>query len=174
MKTTDADETNGKKPTLGRPNITPFLWFDGQAEAAAKFYVSVFPNSRIKHVAHYTGEEPVGEKGDVMTVAFELDGQPFVGINGGPQFKFSEAVSFVINCRTQEEIDYYWETLTADGGEESQCGWLRDKFGLSWQVVPEQVEEWISDPERAPRVMAVVMQMQKLDLARMEAAADGK
>ncbi|SRR6266446_8316230 len=111
--------------------ITPFLWFDDQAEEAANFYVSVFKNSKIKEQMYYTGEEPVGTKGSVMTVAFELDGQDFVALNGGPQdFKFTEAVSFAINCETQEEIDYYWDKLTADGGEEVQCGWLTDKYGL--------------------------------------------
>ena len=106
--------------------ITPFLWFENQAEAAANFYVSVFKNSKVNGMTHYTGEEPVGQKGAVMTVDFELDGQQFVALNGGPRFKFTEAVSFVVNCDTQEEIDYYWEKLTADGGEEVQCGWLTD------------------------------------------------
>src|SRR5437879_953590 len=120
--------------------ITPFLWFDGQAEDAAKFYVAVFKNSKIKQITHYTGEEPAERKGQVMTVNFVLDGEEFVALNGGPQFKFTEAISFVINCDTQEEIDYYWEKLTAGGGEEVQCGWLTDKYGLSWQVVPRSEE----------------------------------
>jgi len=116
--------------------VTPFLWFDNQAEEAASFYVSVFKNSKVKEMTHYTGEEPSGQKGSVMTVSFELDGQEFVALNGGPRFKFTEAVSFVVNCETQEEIDYYWKKLTSGGGEEVQCGWLTDKYGLSWQVVP--------------------------------------
>ena len=156
--------------------ITPFLWFDDQAEAAAKFYVSVFKNSKITGTSHYTGEEPSGQKGSVMTVSFELDGQEFVALNGGPRFKFTEAVSLVVNCETQEEIDYYWEKLTADGGEEVQCGWLADKFGLSWQVVPAKIREWMEDkdPARTQRVMHAVMQMKKLDMAAMQRAYDGK
>lgn len=155
--------------------ITPFLWFDGQAEAAANFYCSVFKNSRVKEITHYTGEEPSGKKGSVMTVDFELDGEEFVALNGGPQFKFTEAVSFVINCETQEEIDYYWEKLTADGGEEVQCGWLADKYGLSWQVVPTKFfDEWVKDPAGLQRVMREVMKMKKLDLAMLERAYEKK
>ena len=154
--------------------ITPFLWFDDQAEAAANFYVSVFKNSKVKEITHYTGEEPVGQKGSVMTVAFELDGQEFVALNGGPRFKFTEAVSFVVNCETQEEIDYYWDKLTAGGGEEVQCGWLTDKYGLSWQVVPTKLAEWARDAARFQRVMNVVMPMKKLDLAALQKAYDGK
>jgi predicted 3-demethylubiquinone-9 3-methyltransferase (glyoxalase superfamily) len=119
--------------------ITPFLWFDDQSEEAANFYVSVFKNSKVKQKTHYTGQEPSGQKGSVMTVSFELDGQEFVALNGGPRFKFTEAVSFVVNCETQEEIDYYWEKLSSGGGEEVQCGWLTDKYGLSWQVVPHEM-----------------------------------
>ncbi len=155
--------------------ITPFLWFDDQAEAAAKFYVSVFKNSKVNGRTHYTGEEPVGQKGAVMTVDFELDGQQFVALNGGPHVKFTQAVSFVVNCNTQEEIDYYWEKLTADGGEEVQCGWLADKFGLSWQVVPAKFfDEWVKDAAGLQRVMRALMQMKKLDLAKLQAAFDGK
>jgi predicted 3-demethylubiquinone-9 3-methyltransferase (glyoxalase superfamily) len=155
--------------------ITPFLWFDGQAEEAAKFYVSVFKNSKIKQITHYTGEELPERKGQVMTVSFELDGEEFVALNGGPQFKFTEAVSFVINCDTQEEIDYYWEKLTADGGSEVQCGWLADKYGLSWQVVPGKFfAEWVKDPAGLERVMHEVMQMTKLDLAKLTKAFEGK
>ncbi len=154
--------------------ITPMLWFDGQAEEAAKFYVSVFKNSKVKEITHY-GEEPPGRKGQVMTVSFELDGQEFTALNGGPQFKFTEAVSFVINCDTQEEIDYYWEKLTAGGGEEVQCGWLADKYGLSWQVVPGKFfAEWVKDSAGLERVMHEVMQMTKLDLAKMKKAFEGK
>jgi predicted 3-demethylubiquinone-9 3-methyltransferase (glyoxalase superfamily) len=154
--------------------ITPFLWFDGQAEEAAKFYVSVFKNSKVKQITHYTGEELPERKGQVMTVSFELDGQEFTALNGGP-FKFTEAVSFVINCDTQEEIDYYWEKLTTDGGKEVQCGWLADKYGLSWQVVPgEFFAEWVKDPAGLQRVMHELMQMTKLDLAKLKKAFEGK
>ena len=154
--------------------ITPFLWFDDQAEAAANFYVSVFKNSKIKEKTQYTGEEPVGKKGSVLTVAFELNGQEFVALNGGPPFKFTEAVSFVINCETQEEIDYYWEKLTADGGEEVQCGWLADKYGLSWQVVPAKFWEWARNAAGFERVMQALMPMKKLDIAMLQKAYDGK
>jgi predicted 3-demethylubiquinone-9 3-methyltransferase (glyoxalase superfamily) len=127
-------------------------------------------------MTHYTGEEPSGEKGSVMTVSFELDGQEFVALNGGPRFKFTEAVSFVVNCETQEEIDYYWEKLAADGGEEVQCGWLTDKYGLSWQVVPTKIREWMQDkdPARSQRVMHAVMGMKKLDMEAMQRAYEGK
>ena len=152
--------------------ITPFLWFDTNAEEAVNFYVSVFKNSKIKAMTRYTGEEPSGQKGSVMTVSFELDGQEFVALNGGPQFKFTEAVSFVVNCETQEEIDYYWEKLSSGGGEEVQCGWLTDKYGLSWQVVPAKIREWARDPAGFQRVMHAVMQMKKLDMAALEGAYD--
>ena len=155
--------------------ITPFLWFDNQAEAAANFYVSVFKNSKVKQITHYTGEEPVGRKGSVMTVDFVLDEEEFVALNGGPRFKFTEAISFVINCETQDEIDYYWGKLTADGGEEVQCGWLADKYGLSWQVVPTKFfDEWVKDAAGLQRVMRELMQMKKLDLAKLQAAYEGK
>ena len=155
--------------------ITPFLWFDGQAEEAAKFYVSVFKNSKIKQTTHYTGEEPAERKGQVMTVDFVLDGEEFVALNGGPQFKFTEAISFVINCDTQEEIDYYWKKLTAGGGEEVQCGWLADKYGLSWQVVPTKFfDEWVKDAAGLERVMHELMQMKKLDLATLQKAFERK
>ena len=155
--------------------ITPMLWFDGQAEEAAKFYVSVFKNSKIKQITHYTGEDLPDRKDTVMTVSFELDGQEFTALNGGPQFKFTEAVSFVVNCETQEEIDYYWEKLTADGGREVQCGWLADKYGLSWQVVPGKFfAEWVKDPAGLERVMHEVMQMTKLDLAKLKKAFESK
>jgi predicted 3-demethylubiquinone-9 3-methyltransferase (glyoxalase superfamily) len=155
------------------PPITPNLWFDTEAEEAAAFYVSVFPNSRVVNVSHYTeaGPRPAGT---VMTVEFELDGHPFVGINGGPEFTFDEAVSFQITCETQEEIDTYWERLT-DGGEEGVCGWCKDRFGLSWQVVPKRLDELLADPdpERAQRAMKAMLKMGKLDVAALEAAADG-
>jgi predicted 3-demethylubiquinone-9 3-methyltransferase (glyoxalase superfamily) len=156
-----------------RQKIVPNLWFDTEAEEAAEFYVSVFPNSRIVNVTHYTDAGP-RETGMVMTVEFELDGHRFIGINGGSQFKFDEAVSFEIECEDQQEIDYYWSRLT-EGGEESQCGWLRDRFGLSWQVVPTGMEEVFADPdkERAERAMKAMLEMSKIDLAALRAAADG-
>ena len=154
--------------------ITSFLWFDDQAEAAASFYVSVFKHSKVKGMTRYTGEEPLGQKGSVMTVDFELNEQDFVALNGGPRFKFREAVSFVVNCETQEEIDYYWEKLTSGGGEEVQCGWLTDKYSLSWQVVPAKFAEWARDAAGFQRVMHAVMLMKKLDLALLQQAYDGK
>ena len=154
--------------------IVPNLWFDTEAEQAAEFYVGVFENSRIVNVTHYTEAGP-RDAGLVMTVEFELDGQRFLGINGGSQFKFDEAVSFAIECETQEEVDYYWDKLT-DGGEESQCGWLKDRFGLSWQVVPTGMEELFADPDkgRAERAMKAMLGMRKLDIAALRAAADGE
>ena len=153
--------------------IIPNLWFDTDAEDAANFYITVFKNSRIVSVAKYPEGSP-GEPGTVMTVEFELDGQRFVGINGGPQFQFDEAVSFQITCESQDEVDYYWDALT-EGGEESQCGWLKDKFGLSWQVVPQGMEEVFSDPDRAKaeRAMKAMLGMRKLDIAALRAAAEG-
>jgi predicted 3-demethylubiquinone-9 3-methyltransferase (glyoxalase superfamily) len=153
--------------------IIPNLWFDTQAEEAATFYTSVFQNSRIVSRTHYTqaGPRPAGT---VMTVEWELDGQRFVGINGGPEFTFSEAISFQITCESQEEIDYYWERL-GDGGEEGPCGWLKDRYGLSWQVVPSGMDELFADPDpsRAERAMHAMFGMRKLDLAALRAAADG-
>jgi predicted 3-demethylubiquinone-9 3-methyltransferase (glyoxalase superfamily) len=153
--------------------IIPNLWFDTEAEEAAAFYTSVFKNSRIVFVSHYTEAGP-GEAGTVMTVEFELDGQRFVGINGGPHFKFDEAVSFQIDCADQDEVDYYWERLS-DGGSEGQCGWLKDSFGLSWQVVPTGMQELFTDPdpERAQRAMQAMLGMTKIDVAELRAAADG-
>jgi predicted 3-demethylubiquinone-9 3-methyltransferase (glyoxalase superfamily) len=153
--------------------IIPNLWFDTQAEEAAEFYVSVFKNARIVNVTRYTeaGPRPAGT---VMTVEWELDGQRFVGINGGPEFTFSEAVSFQITCEDQDEIDYYWERLS-EGGQEGPCGWLKDKYGLSWQVVPTVMDELFTDPdkERARRAMDAMLKMGKLDIAALQAAADG-
>ena len=153
--------------------IIPNLWFDTEAEEAAGCYVSVFENARIVNVAHYTEAGP-REAGMVMTVRFELNGQRFVGINGGPQFKFDEAVSFQINCETQDEIDYYWQRLS-EGGEEGPCGWLKDRYGLSWQVVPTVTEELFTDPdpERAQRAMQAMLGMGKIDIAALRSAADG-
>ncbi|MFO1022801.1 MAG: VOC family protein [Planctomycetales bacterium] len=146
--------------------ITPFLWFDGQAEEAARFYTSIFPNSKILNVVRQGG----GESSPVMTVQFELEGLRFVGLNGGPHFKFTEAVSFVVNCKDQDEVDFYWERLSA-GGAESQCGWLKDKFGLSWQIVPTILPELLSGP-KAGSVMQALMTMVKLDIKALQAAAD--
>ena len=155
------------------PKITPNLWFDTEAEEAADFYISVFKNSRVVNVARYTEAGP-REAGMVMTVEFELDGQRFVGINGGPQFTFDEAVSFQIDCDTQDDVDYYWERLS-EGGKEGPCGWLRDKYGLSWQVVPTGMDELFADPdpERARRAMEAMLKMSKLDIAALQSAADG-
>ncbi len=154
-------------------DIVPNLWFDTQAEEAANFYCSVFKDSRIISTARYPEGAP-GPTGEVMTVEFELQGKRFVGINGGPQFTFSEAVSFQISCADQAEVDWFWERLT-DGGEESQCGWLKDRYGLSWQVVPVGMDEVFSDPDpaRAQRAMQAMLGMRKLDLAALQAAADG-
>jgi predicted 3-demethylubiquinone-9 3-methyltransferase (glyoxalase superfamily) len=154
--------------------ISPFLWFDNQAEEAAKLYVSVFPNSKILGVARY-GEAGPGPKGTVMTVTFELDGQRFIALNGGPQFKFTEAVSFSVDCETQEEVDRYWSKLTAGGGEEGPCGWLKDRYGLSWQVNPRALGELLSDPDqkKAKRAMEAMLKMKKIDIATLERAARG-
>jgi predicted 3-demethylubiquinone-9 3-methyltransferase (glyoxalase superfamily) len=152
--------------------IVTNLWFDTEAEEAAEYYTSIFDNSRIVSVAHYTEAGP-REEGMVMVVEFELDGQRFVAINGGPEFKFDEAISLQINCENQEEIDYYWERLT-DGGEESQCGWLKDRYGLAWQVTPTGMDELFSGPdkERADRAMRAMLGMRKIDVAALEDAAN--
>ncbi|MEU8957731.1 VOC family protein [Streptomyces sp. NPDC048518] len=156
------------------PRITPNLWFDLQSEEAAQFYVSVFPNSEIKNVSYY-GEGAPRPAGTVLTVDFELDGQPYTAINGGPDFTFTEAVSFQIDCADQAEVDHYWTKLS-EGGEEGPCGWLKDKYGLSWQVVPTVLGELITDPdpERSQRAMQAMLGMKKLDVAALQAAADGK
>ena len=153
--------------------ITPNLWFDTEAEDAAEFYVSVFPNSRIIGKTHYTGAGP-REAGAVMTVEWEIEGMRFVGINGGPEFTFDEAVSLQINCADQDEVDYYWERLS-EGGREGPCGWLKDRYGLSWQVVPTGMDELFADPdpERARRAMEALLKMGKLDVAALRSAADG-
>lgn len=157
--------------------ITPFLWFDDKAEEAAKFYCSIFKNSKIGAITRYdeAAAKPTGRPvGSVMTIEFQLDGQTFAALNGGPHFKFNEAVSFVVNCEDQEEVDYYWSKLSA-GGEESQCGWLKDKFGLSWQVVPTALTAMlkVEDPAKVHRVTEAIMRMGKLDLAALEKAYDG-
>jgi predicted 3-demethylubiquinone-9 3-methyltransferase (glyoxalase superfamily) len=161
--------------------ITPFLWFDHQAEQAANFYRSIFKDSKIGRIARY-GEEaakiskssrPVGS---VLTVEFEIEGQKFVALNGGPGFKFNESISFVVNCETQQEVDYFWEKLTADGGQESQCGWLKDKFGVSWQVVPTVLIDMLHDKdfEKSERVIAAMLQMTKINIKELKAAYAGK
>ena len=152
------------------PKITPMLWFDNQAEEAARFYVSIFPNSKIGAIARY-GDGGPGPKGSVMTVAFQLDGQDFTALNGGPQFKFTEALSLVIACKTQKEIDDYWERLSA-GGKIQQCGWLKDRYGLSWQIVPALLATQMrnGDPARLNRVMKEVLASVKLDIAKLQAA----
>jgi predicted 3-demethylubiquinone-9 3-methyltransferase (glyoxalase superfamily) len=155
--------------------IVPCLWFDTQAEEAVNLYISLFDNSKILNVTHYDEDsakvsgQPAGS---VLTVSFLLDGQEFMAMNGGPAFKFTEAVSFIVNCETQEEVDRLWDKLTADGGEESQCGWLKDKYGLSWQIVPTALGEMLSDPDpvKAQRVMQAMLQMKKLDVAGLRRA----
>ena len=159
--------------------ITPFLWFDDQAEEAVKFYTSIFKDSKTGRILRYDDEaakasgRPVGS---VLTIEFELEGQKFVALNGGPEFKFNESVSFVVNCETQQEVDYYWQKLIADGGQESACGWLKDKFGLSWQVTPAVLIDLLhdKDSEKAERVMKAMLQMQKIDIDKLKAAYEGK
>ena len=154
--------------------ISPFLWFDNQAAEAMHFYTSIFKNSKVLEVSHY-GEGGPGPAGDVMVASFELNGQKFMALNGGPQFKFTEAVSFLIDCKDQAEVDYYWSKLGA-GGSEGQCGWIQDKFGLWWQVVPDKLPELLGadDREKAGRAMAVMLKMQKLDVDALQRAFDGK
>jgi len=158
--------------------ITPFLWFDNQAEEAAKFYTSIFKNSRIGKIARYdeAGEKVSGRpKGSVMTVEFQIEGEEFVALNGGPHFKFTEAISFVVNCKTQAEVDKFWKKLSA-GGEELQCGWLKDKYGLSWQIVPTVLGELLSgkDAAKSQRVMQAMLKMVKLDIKKLKQAAKQK
>ena len=159
--------------------ITPFLWFDNQGEEAAKFYTSVFKNSKIGRILRYdeVSAKAAGRPaGSVLTVEFEIEGQKFTALNGGPQFKFNESVSFVVECKTQEEVDYFWEKLSAGGGQESECGWLKDKFGLSWQVTPTVLIDMLNDndPKKAGRVMKAMMQMQKIEINKLNAAYAGK
>jgi predicted 3-demethylubiquinone-9 3-methyltransferase (glyoxalase superfamily) len=158
--------------------ITPCLWFDGKAEEAARFYTGIFKNSKITDISYYgeVGQEHHGQKpGTVMVAAFEINGQPFVGLNGGNIFKFNEAVSMQVPCDSQEEIDYYWEKLQADGGSPVACGWLKDKYGLSWQVFPDELNKMHTDPDPAKRnrVMASMMSMVKMDLAALRKAYNG-
>jgi predicted 3-demethylubiquinone-9 3-methyltransferase (glyoxalase superfamily) len=153
--------------------ITPFLWFDGQAEEAMNFYTSIFKNSKIGNVSRY-GEAGPGPKGSVMVASFELDGMRFTALNGGPMYKFTEAVSFYVDCESQAEVDYFWDKLSA-GGTNQQCGWLKDKYGLSWQIIPAALPRLLSDsdPKKAGRVMQAMLQMKKIDVAKLEAAAKG-
>jgi predicted 3-demethylubiquinone-9 3-methyltransferase (glyoxalase superfamily) len=153
------------------PKVTPWLWFDTEGEEAAEFYTSVFPNSKIVEVTHYGSANP-RQEGTVMTVTFDLDGQRVSALNGGPQYKHSEAFSFMVDCEDQDEVDYYWEKL-GEGGEHGPCGWLKDRFGLSWQIVPRRLPELLGDPDRekAQRVMSAMMQMGKIDVAELERAA---
>jgi predicted 3-demethylubiquinone-9 3-methyltransferase (glyoxalase superfamily) len=152
--------------------ITPCLWFDMEGEDAADLYTSVFPNSKIDRVTRYGSAGP-RDAGSVMTVEFELDGQPFVALNGGPDFTFSEAISFQVDCKDQDEVDYYWKALS-EGGDEGPCGWVKDRFGLSWQIVPTRLNELLTDPdpERAQRAMAAMLEMRKIDIAELERAAE--
>lgn len=154
--------------------ITPCLWFDTQAEEAARFYTSIFKSSRITTINHYGDDMPM-PKGTVLTVRFELDGQEFLALNGGPMYRFTEALSLIVTCKDQKEIDFYWERLL-EGGSEAQCGWLKDKYGLSWQVVPENLVELLAakDPAKSSRVMHAIMGMVKLDVAKLEAAFAGR
>jgi len=154
--------------------ITPNLWFDKQALEAAEYYTSIFPGSRIVNVTHYTEAAP-GKAGEVLTVDFELQGQRFTGLNGGPEFTFSEAISLLIECEDQEELDRYWDRFVADGGEEGPCGWCKDRYGLSWQVVPAGMDALFGDddPERARRAMEAMFKMRRIDIAALRAAAEG-
>jgi predicted 3-demethylubiquinone-9 3-methyltransferase (glyoxalase superfamily) len=154
--------------------IVPFLWFDNQAEEAMNFYVSIFPNSKVGSVNRYPEGSPL-PAGTAMSVTFTLDGQEFMGLNGGPQFQFSEAISLFVNCETQDEVDALWAKLT-EGGEESQCGWLKDRYGLSWQIIPRALGELMSDPDpaKAGRVMQAMLQMQKIDVAALQRAHAGQ
>jgi predicted 3-demethylubiquinone-9 3-methyltransferase (glyoxalase superfamily) len=159
--------------------ITPFLWFDNQAEEAAKFYASVFENSKVGRILRYDEASAKGAGrpvGSVLTIEFEIAGQKFTALNGGPEFKFNESISFVVNCETQNEVDYFWEKLMADGGRESQCGWLKDKFGVSWQITPTVLIDMLNDKDakKAERVMKAMMQMQKIDIKTLKEAYAGK
>jgi len=156
------------------PKISPFLWFDTQAEEAANLYTSIFPNSKILAIARY-GDAGPGPKGSVMTVQFQLDGQEIIALNGGPMYKFTEAFSLSVDCKNQEEVDRYWTKLTADGGQEGPCGWCKDKFGLSWQVTPSILPQMLSDTDRkkAMRAMEAMMKMKKIDITAIEAARRG-
>lgn len=159
--------------------ITPFLWFNKEAEQAAKFYVSVFKSSKLGKILRYdeaSAKAAGGEVGAVLTVEFEIEGQKFTALNGGPEFKFNESISFVVNCDTQEEVDHFWASLIADGGQESQCGWVKDKFGVSWQITPRILIEMLhdKDQEKSGRVMKAMLEMQKIDIKKLQKAYSGK
>ena len=158
------------------PKITPNLWFDGRAEEAAAFYTSIFPDSRIDAISRSPSDNPSTKAGDVLLVAFTVAGQPFVGINGGPQFPFTEAVSFQVDCADQAEVDGYWDALVAGGGEPGRCGWLKDRFGLSWQVVPREMGAYLGGPDAAgaARAMEAMLRMEKLDVAKLREAYKGR
>ena len=168
MTTSATAQATGQK-------ITTFLWYDNNAEEAANFYCSVFRNSKIGKIARYPEGGP-GPVGSVMTIEFQLAGQEFIALNGGPTFKFTEAISLVVNCDDQEEVDEYWEKLTADGGQEVQCGWLKDKYGLCWQITPKVLPEMLTDPdpEKSQRVFQAMLQMIKIDIPMLQKAYDGK
>lgn len=172
-----SQKANGTPDRVTAPGqkITPFLWFDNQAEEATNLYVSLFPDSEILSVTRY-GETGPGPKGTVMTTSFRLAGQEFVALNGGPHFKFTEAISFVVSCESQQEVDHYWERLIADGGQESMCGWLKDKFGLSWQIVPTTLTKLLEDPdkEKSGRVMNAMLKMRKIEIDKLLEAAQQK
>ncbi|MBI4166699.1 MAG: VOC family protein [Acidobacteria bacterium] len=156
--------------------ITPFLWFDNNAEEAANFYIGIFKNSKILNITTRYGEAGPGPRGSVMTISFQLEGQEFIALNGGPHFKFTEAISLMVNCQSQEEVDVLWDKLTAGGGQPVDCGWLKDKFGLSWQITPTVLLEMVGDkdPAKSKRVMEAMMKMKKLDIAALKRAYDGK
>ncbi len=160
---------------MAKQKITPFLWFDGNAEEAMNLYTSIFKNAKVGKIIRY-GKGGPGPEGSVLTASFELEGQEFVALNGGPAFKFTEAVSFVVNCETQEEVDMYWDKLIADGGQESECGWLKDKFGLSWQITPTILIKYLGDKDakKAQRVMDVMLKMRKIIIADIQSAYDQK
>jgi predicted 3-demethylubiquinone-9 3-methyltransferase (glyoxalase superfamily) len=155
--------------------ITPCLWFDGKAEQAAEFYTHIFPDSHIDKVARSPADNPSTPEGGVLTVEYTLAGSPFIGLNGGPDFRFNEAVSFSIDCEDQAEVDRYWDALTAGGGSPGDCGWLKDRFGLSWQVVPRQLTEMLESPDReaAKRAMKAMLEMKKIDVAKLQEAYEG-
>lgn len=166
-------KTSRLKMIKAEQKITPFLWFDEEAEQAANFYTSIFEDSKIVDVTRY-GDAGPREKGSVLTVSFELEGQRFVGLNGGPNYKFTPAISFYISCKTQKEVDYFWKRLLAGGGEPNACGWLTDKFGISWQVIPDALIEYLQDedPVKAQRVMKAMMEMVKIDVKKIQKAYD--
>jgi predicted 3-demethylubiquinone-9 3-methyltransferase (glyoxalase superfamily) len=169
----DAGNSNERTDDI-MPKITPFLWFDKQAEEAAKHYVSIFPNSKVGKISRYPEGSPA-PAGSVMTVEFQLDGQDFIALNAGPIFKFNEAISFTVDCKTQAELDQYTEKLLAGGGEQGDCGWLKDKYGLSWQLNPKILHEMLTDadPKKATRVMAAMMKMKRIDIEQLKAAYRG-